>query len=187
MTLEGCVVRISDIISYIGRDIEDAVAVRLIKRDDLPADVIGTLGTTNKEIVNALALDVIENSYDKPYVRLSEDVYGALDNLLKFNTKNIYSNPKKQIQDDKIKGMFRTLYDIFLTDLKVENTRSSIYEEFLKNLGADYQRMTDPKRIVIDYIAGMTDDFLNSEFKTHVIPQSFGRYIERRITDREYL
>ena len=54
MTLEGCVVRISDIIAYIGRDVEDAIRLNIIKKEDLPSFIKENLGTTNKEIINNL-------------------------------------------------------------------------------------------------------------------------------------
>ena len=56
MTLEGCVVRISDIIAYIGRDVEDAIRLNIIKKEDLPSFIKENLGTTNKEIINNLIL-----------------------------------------------------------------------------------------------------------------------------------
>jgi dGTPase len=59
MTLEGCVVRISDIIGYIGKDIEDAIRLKLIDKKDLPPNTISILGSTNREIVNTIVLDVI--------------------------------------------------------------------------------------------------------------------------------
>ena len=70
MTLEGCVVRLSDILAYIGRDIEDAIKVGVITRKDIPAKVTKLLGNTNSSIVDTLIKDVIINSYDKPYLRL---------------------------------------------------------------------------------------------------------------------
>lgn len=66
MTLEGCVVRISDIIGYIGRDIEDAIRIGVLKREDVPENIKNVLGTTNKEIVNTIILDIVANSFDKP-------------------------------------------------------------------------------------------------------------------------
>ena len=60
MTLEGCVVRISDVIAYIGRDFEDAITVKLIRRDDLPSTITHTLGNTNDKIINTLVLDLAE-------------------------------------------------------------------------------------------------------------------------------
>jgi dGTPase len=104
MTLEGCVVRICDVIAYIGRDVEDAILVNLIKREDLPESVTNVLGDTNSKIIDTLAQDLIVNSYDKPYLEFSSKVYTALKKLLDFNYKNIYANPKKEDKEEKIKN-----------------------------------------------------------------------------------
>ena len=73
-TWEGCVVKISDKISYIGRDIEDAIIVGTIKREDIPEEITKVLGNTNAQIVNKLIMDVIENSINKPYLKFSDEV-----------------------------------------------------------------------------------------------------------------
>ena len=70
MTLEGCVVRISDVIAYAGKDIEDAIRLGIISEDDIPNNITNVLGRTNAEIVNTLVLDIINNSYDKSYIKL---------------------------------------------------------------------------------------------------------------------
>jgi len=62
MTLEGCVVRISDVIAYIGRDIEDAKTVNLIKQEDIPKEICNILGSKNDDIINTLVLDLIEKT-----------------------------------------------------------------------------------------------------------------------------
>ena len=85
MTLEGCVVRISDIIGYIGRDIEDAILLGILKRDDLPKDITDVLGINNNDIINTIVTDVIDNSMGKNYIKLSKEVYEALWNLKNFN------------------------------------------------------------------------------------------------------
>lgn len=90
MTLEGCVVRISDMIGYIGRDIEDAIEIGMITRDDIPNNIKKILGVTNASIVNTLIRDIIENSLDKPYISMSKEVYQALFDLKEFNYTNIY-------------------------------------------------------------------------------------------------
>ena len=90
MTLEGCVVRISDIIGYIGRDIEDAIKINLINRSDIPQEITSVLGNTNREIVNTITLDIINNSIDKPSINISKDVFQAIKNLKKWNYENIY-------------------------------------------------------------------------------------------------
>ena len=73
MTLEGCIVRVSDLIAYLGRDIEDGIRLNLVKFDDIPENVKKVLGTSNREIVNSVINDIIENSYDKNYIKLSDE------------------------------------------------------------------------------------------------------------------
>ena len=162
MTLEGCVVRISDIIGYIGRDIEDAIRIGRIKREDLPKDIIEVLGSTNKEIVNTIIMDIITNSMDKPYIKMSEDIYNALFKLKEFNYKHIYSKSmtKEQINEYSI-GM-RKIYDRYLNDITTNNKESVIYN-FLNDKDKEYLEKTNDKRKVIDFIAGMTDEMFIRE------------------------
>ena len=82
MTKEGCVVRISDIIAYVGKDLEDAIRLGILKREDLDKSITDVLGNTNDKIVDALVTDVINNSYNKPYIKLSNKVYNALNKLI---------------------------------------------------------------------------------------------------------
>ena len=165
MTLEGCIVRISDIIGYIGRDIEDAIILGKIKREEIPHEISDVLGTTNKDIVNTIIMDIIENSMDKPYIKLSDDVYNALFSLKKFNYKNIYS---KAMSDEEIsyyrKGMNK-IYSKYINDLENCNTESIIYKIFLNDMDKSYIDNTNNKRKVIDFIAGMTDDLFISEIE----------------------
>ena len=160
MTLEGCVVRISDIIGYIGRDIEDAIMIGRFNRSDIPCDIKEVLGDNNREIINTIVLDIINESLDKPYIKMSDKVYKALFALKKFNNDNIYkySMTKEEIEYYD-KGINR-LYNIYLNDIKTNNLDSDIYKVFLNNQNKEYLDNTDIKRQVIDYIAGMTDDFL---------------------------
>ena len=165
MTLEGCVVRISDIIAYIGRDIEDAINIGLLNRNDIPDMISKTLGTTNKEIVNTIITDIIENSLDKPYIKLSDDVYKAIFELKNFNYKNIYdkANTKEQLSYYE-KGM-NLIYKKYLTDLENNNTNSDIYKDYLDNANSKYLNETCNKRIVIDFIAGMTDYYFINQIE----------------------
>ena len=70
MTLEGCVVRISDLIAYLGRDIDDAIRMKLLTWEDVPNNITSVLGKSNKEIVNSIVTDVINNSLGKNYIKL---------------------------------------------------------------------------------------------------------------------
>ena len=71
MTLEGCVVRISDIIGYVGRDIEDAVRLGVFDKKELPKEITDVLGSDNKTIVNTIVLDLIKNSLNNYFFNLS--------------------------------------------------------------------------------------------------------------------
>lgn len=178
MTLEGCVVRISDIIAYIGRDIEDAITLKLVKRTDIPSAITKFLGNTNKQIINTLVLDLVQNSYDKDHLEFSKDIYKALNDLMKFNYEQIYWNEKIKTELHKSQNMFWMLFDKYCKDLETTNKDSTIYRDFLEKMNDDYRTQTHLKRKVIDYIAGMTDDFFNSQFSHSFLPQSYGYYVE---------
>lgn len=83
MTLEGCVVRVSDIIAYIGKDIEDAITLGVIKTEDIPKNITDILGTTNRKIVNTLVIDIIKNSENLPYIKMSDEIFKAMLDLKK--------------------------------------------------------------------------------------------------------
>ncbi len=163
MTLEGCVVRISDIISYLGRDILDACELGVLDKKDIPKEITDILGSTNREIVNTLICDILENSYDKSYLCMSDKVFNSMKALKKFNYEYIYSkaNTKRQIKN--YEKMFRCLFDSYLKDLN-ENRKSPIFDVFLDKQSTKYKN-EDNKKIVVDFIAGMTDRYFNLEYK----------------------
>ena len=162
-TLEGCVVRVSDIIGYLGRDLEDGIRIGLINKSMLPKKVVEVLGTTNAQIVSTLVTDIIKNSIDKRYIKLSDDVFEALVELKRFNAENIYSRAYTQDELLQIEKMFYTLYAKFLNDVETHNTNSIIYKSYLNNMCEKYHENTN-ERIVLDYIAGMTDDYFKMQY-----------------------
>ena len=166
MTLEGCVVRISDMIAYLGRDIEDAERLGLIKLKDIPKNITNILGKTNKDIVNTIILDIIKNSYNKNYILLSDEIYNAIKELKKFNYEHIYNKANSEEKLKEIENMFITIFEYYLNDLRNKNINSNIYKLFLNEMNNEYKKENDNARIVIDYIAGMTDDFFLKEFNT---------------------
>jgi len=173
MTMEGCIVRVSDVIAYIGRDIEDAIAVNLIKREDIPANISEVLGNTNKLIVNSLVLDIINNSYGKNFISFSKEVFNALNSLKKWNYENIYDNPKKMSEDPKIEAMFNAVLE-YLLEKKLQGNIELQYRKWEKDQSVEYFKTNGPARIAADYLSGMTDDFLMSSYRELVVPKSFG-------------
>ena len=164
-TLEGCVVRISDIISYIGRDIEDALRLHIITKHDLPKDIMTTTGYTNKEIVNYFIRDVINNSFGKDYIKMSKEAFENLKNLKKFNYEHIYSKANSKESLNKWHDMMEKVFAKSLKDLKEENETSDIYIYFYKYMSDDYKKNTTKERVVIDYISGMTDRFFIASYE----------------------
>ena len=165
MTLEGCVVRISDIIGYIGRDIEDAVALGVFDIKALPFDITSTIGNSNKNIVNNIILDIINNSLGKPYIKLSDKMYNAIKKLKDFNYENIYYKAisKKHLKECEI--MFETMFSKLKNILDEKDLNQNIYTNFLNKMSDEYKSSNTNSRVVIDYIAGMTDDYFLSEYK----------------------
>ncbi len=165
MTLEGCIVRISDIIGYIGRDIEDAINIGVLKKEDLPKQITEILGSTNKEIINTIILDIIDNSMNKPYLKLSDDVYNAILLLKKFNYQNIYSKSLTKEEIEYYRLGMNNLYSKYLNDIINQNKNSIIFKIFLDSQDKSYLEKTSDKRKVIDFISGMTDDFFKEEIE----------------------
>lgn len=172
MTMEGCVVRMADTISYVGRDMEDAVRLGLISRNELPEDVRRILGETNGTIVYNLVTDIISNSMRNPYAAFSEKMSDALLKLKSFNYERIYKNPKIKQHLKGIGDIFVYLFETYLADLDMEKETSDIFTEFLDHLPERYRQDQPRARIVTDFISSMTDSSLVARAPEHMRPDS---------------
>ena len=163
-TLEGCVMRISDIIAYLGKDRQDASRVD-IADDSLFFD--GKLGKTNAEIINNLSVNIVENSYGKPYIKMDEDVFAELKKAKTENYTYIYKEQSvREKLENTVRPMMDKLFERLMNDLADSNTQSPIFTHHIKFLETKvhYERAveyikTEPSQIVADYIASMTDDY----------------------------
>src|SRR5574344_757757 len=123
MTLEGCVVRICDMIAYLGKDRQDAKKANLLT-DNLLFKNKG-IGTDNADMTNNLVVNIIEKSYGKDYIYMDDEYYEALKDAKVENYKNIYNNPVIEKQySESIKPMFNDIYEKLIQDLKVKNHNS---------------------------------------------------------------
>jgi len=162
-TLEGCVVRVSDIISYLGKDRQDAARIDVVGEEAFYNEAIGSF---NAEIINNLVVNIIENSYGKPYIKLDHRHFQALRESKRDNYAKIYANavPLSKL-NSTVKPMMAELYGQLMDDLKQENKNSPIYRHHINYINRiHYKRTapyetTDPNQIVVDYIASMTDDY----------------------------
>jgi len=171
MTLEGCVVRMADTISYIGRDIEDAIRLGVLTRGDLPEEVVTVLGCTNGTIVYNLVTDVIQNSYRKPHVAFSPKVSSALKSLKGFNLDRIYLNPIIKKHTEKIEYLFELLFKRYLNDIEQGREESVIFLGFLKDMDDQYLQDHLPAEVVRDFMAGMTDKYFLQQCPVELRPQ----------------
>ena len=174
-TLEGCVMRISDIIAYLGKDRQDAERANLIDHNVFCG---GKLGVHNAEIINNLIVNIIENSYGKPYIKLDEEHFAALQTAKQENYRLIYKQDQVRADlDITVRPMMAELYEQLLADLKNGNTASPIFSHHIGYVNrAHYRREfpyeeTEPNQIVTDYIASMTDDYF-IDLHTYLFPKS---------------
>ena len=164
MTLEGCIVRVSDGIAYLGRDLEDANILGLVSKKDLPKEITSVLGYENRDIINTIILDIIDNSLGKNYIAISPKVYTAMNDLKTFNYQYIYNKANSNDDIKKIEKMFRKVFTTNVYFLENKILDSDIYTVFLNNMSKKYINGNTIERIVIDYIAGMTDDFFKKQY-----------------------
>ena len=171
MTLEGCLVRMADTVSYVGRDIEDAIRLGLIRRSDLPRNAVEVLGNTNGTIVYNLVTDIILNSYQNPYIAFSQEASEALIQLKAFNLECIYLNPKIKQHTSRIKELFELLFDKYLADIRNQRVSSVIFRQFLKDMVPEYLQQHQPAEIVRDFISGMTDQYFLNQCPENLRPE----------------
>ncbi len=177
-TLEGCVVRLTDTIAYIGQDIEDAIRIGLIKREELPQEAASVLGIYNGKIIETLVNDVVLNSEDKSYVCFSEKISRVLLELKRFNYKNIYKSDKLKVNHEKIERGFYLLFENYLKQLENEDKSSEIYRHFLDYKITEYRQKNSKEMIVRDFIAGMTDRYFIEMLQKLLIPEISSYKIE---------
>ncbi|HKJ97945.1 MAG TPA: HD domain-containing protein [Desulfotignum sp.] len=170
MTLEGCVVRMADTISYIGRDLEDGIRLGLVKRGQIPDVCRTTLGTTNGTIVFTLVTDLIANSLDRPFVGFSRETSQALEALKDFNYSHIYKNPAIKQHLGSIRTIYEHLFYQYLDDLEKENRSSAIFTRFLSDMSDTYCQTHSPVQMVRDFISGMTDSYFIRQAPAHLRP-----------------
>ena len=177
-TLEACVVRVCDMIAYLGKDRQDAIRANLIKDDSVFEEQ--AFGKSNPEIINNLIVNIVENSYGRDYIAMDEEYYRAIKATKRENYEKIYFNEDGEKRyKDGVKPMFHKMYDKLLTDLKEGNKESMIYKhhiDFVKDntLGYgcdDYFEKTSNEQMVVDFIASMTDDYFLDYFE-YLFPNS---------------
>ncbi len=174
-TLEGNVVRISDIIAYLGKDRQDAFRIHLAEEHDFSG---GLIGVVHSEIINNLVVNIIENSYGKPYIKLDEAHFSALQESKRDNYSIIYESAGAQAKlKATVKPMMGEIYGQLLDDLLHNKKNSPVfthhidYVNFMRRRHLTPYEKTEPNQLIVDYIASMTDDYF-IDLHHHLFPES---------------
>lgn len=186
-TLEGCVVRISDMIAYVGKDRQDAVNTGAIDNDREFSE--GVVGVQNAEIINNLTVDIVEHSYMRDSIQMSEEAFRSLKTAKAENYENIYlAGDQGDVYEDEIRPMFAELYERLLADLKAGNESSPLFKHHIERIERQRRiyederpyRKEEPHQIVVDYLAAMTDEYFLAAHR-FICPES-----RHRVEFRDY-
>lgn len=161
-TLEGKVVSFSDWIAYLNHDIDDAIEANIIKKTDLPEDLLKVLGRTSRERINKMISSIIETSDGQPFVKMDEEILETTKKLREFLTDAVYNSSEARGEEVKAERMLSALYDYYskrIDELPESN------REMIERDGKD--------RVICDYLSSMTDRFAVNQFDNIFIPKNW--------------
>lgn len=173
-TLEGQIIKLCDSVAYINHDIDDALRAGLIKANDLPDDCIAVLGQTHGERIDTMVADLVTHNWwatgegeppDPPLLSMSQTILQATNALREFMFQNIYTTSRAKEDDPKVFTMIELLYNHFL---------SHPHELPPELIHINQQRQEPVARAVVDYIAGMTDQYAIKMFQRLFVPRMWG-------------
>ena len=155
-TLEGQIVKVADKIAYINHDIDDAVRAGVMDIEDLPKESKEYFKSKNQSRIATLIMDVIENSYDKNEIIMSEEALFHFNNYRKWMFQNIYFDSPAKLEEGKARHVVESLFNFYFDMLKKKYKDSP--DEIIK-------------RIICDYIAGMTDRYAVTMYEEYFVPK----------------
>ena len=196
-TYEGSVVRFADKIAYLGRDIEDALQLKVIAPDEIPPQASSVLGSTNRDIISNLVHDVIRSSQGEQSVSCSDASFEALLALKEFNYRRIYTSPLLTGYHNYfhrvLKLLFSYLGEIFeryaydkVAYKEERNLLAVRFGDYLDKMHACYtERNESANQIVLDYVAGMTDTYALQSANEVLNPKRMHEEFDRFILEGE--
>ena len=199
-TYEGCVVRMADKISYLGRDIEDAITAQLIKEEDIPSDVREKLGKKNGEIIDTFVTDLIDWSNKKGEIGFSDEKFELMNRLKDFNYKNIYKHNRLKTYITHVEQIIEIIFSHLVTILSENELEYGKYNNsdipLDKRFGNYLWKMRElytkekqfiPKQIVLDYVSGMTDQYALQCAKEIIFPEPINFDRDKVCSEEDYL
>ena len=165
-TLEGLVVRVSDIIAYLNHDLDDALRAGVIRKNELPEDVLKVLGARHSKRIDAMVGDFVETtlSSDLEKPGMSPEVMAAVETLRDFLFERVYEAAETLREFRKAKKMLLDLYEYYMEHP----------DDVFKDIPSEQKQ--DTRRMVCDFIAGMTDRFAIERYEALFVPRQWGVY-----------
>lgn len=195
-TWEAAVVRFSDQVAYLGRDFEDACRLAIIEADSLPDIVAERLGRRNGEIINTLVNDIVDHSNPKDGISFSHKIFEAVVVMKEFNYRNIYLSPLLEGYSRYFSRLLHLIVDYLQHMLDTYGLEERCYVEERNMLAAGFyhhlvemlpiyhEREGNSQRIVLDYVAGMTDNFCLDCVNEILKPEHLNDRIEQSLTGK---
>ena len=162
-TLEGQVVRVSDIIAYVNHDLDDAMRAGVIKNSDIPKKIIKVLGDTHSKRIDTMVKDFISQSMrtDIEELCMTDKVLSSVYMLRDFLYESVYESEKIIKEFKKAQKILHDLYAYYLEHME------EVFADIPK------EEKLNEHRIVCDFIAGMTDRFALMTYERLFLPQQW--------------
>jgi len=158
-TLEGQIIRTADRIAYLCHDFDDGQRAGMLTAEKLPREVIQLLGDTPSKMITSMVQDMVLNSINQPVIKMSTDITEAMNLFRRFMFKNVYMAPALIPDRNKAAHVVKNLFIYYL-----ENPEKLKYSHALYK--GDICTVTD----IVDYVAGLTDQYAISQFQSLFIP-----------------
>lgn len=163
LTVEAQVVRISDLVAYMNHDIDDAIRAGVITQEELPQEPLKLLGNRHSVRIHTMVRNIISNSYGSNLIKMSSDMAEATEVLKQFLYKEVYTRPEIDNAVQKSKNLLRQVAEWY----------NNHPEDLLKTLKHQPPESQSFNRTLIDYLAGMTDDFALRRFQEIFVPHYY--------------
>ncbi|MBQ5800426.1 MAG: deoxyguanosinetriphosphate triphosphohydrolase [Clostridia bacterium] len=161
-TLEGVVVKFADRIAYINHDIDDACRAGILSLEDIPKEILDTLGRGHSQRINTMVSSIILASTDTDKISMTSDTSEATNELRAYLFKNVYTHPVAKAEDAKSQDLLASLFEYFK-----ENP------EKMPKLYFDNIERDGIGRCVCDYISGMTDRYAIQVYQNIFVPKTW--------------
>ncbi len=160
-TLEGVVVQLADKIAYINHDVDDAIRAGLFTVDDLPKECISVLGRSHGDRIDMMVRDIVENSYNKPYVAMTDQVRHATYNLRAYLFREVYDQEvESKKEEKKASGIIASLFQHYILNI------NEMPEEYIKRIDKWGEKV-----VVCDFVSGMTDTYAIEKYTDLFVPR----------------